>query len=126
MRKFVILAIALSALAGGATTQASDQADPIASIDVNRWQEYSPPIRFKKPPIYPAHEQRRRIGGTAYVLYTYDQDGTILTTNIARTSGSAPLDRAALNAVAEWKVTPKSVDGRGVAGYGVVPINFTP
>ena len=73
---------------------------------------------------YPKYEQRRGIGGRSVVRVHYDGSGRIVSTEIAQTSGSAGLDKAALKAAQTWKVVSNCSSMTG--GEQTVPIFFQP
>ena len=51
-------------------------------------------------------------------------DGVPTSVEVAQRSGSRDLDRAAVNAVRQWRFQPAQRDGQAVAGAVTVPIDF--
>ena len=78
------------------------------------------------PPIYPAKELKRRIGGTAVIAFAYGSDGKIVSASVKSSSGNKNLDSAAIAAVMKWTVTPLQKDGQSLAGESESPVTFTP
>lgn len=78
------------------------------------------------PPIYPQKEFRRRIGGTTLVAFTLDADGKINGAQVKTSSGNKNLDKAAVDAVLTWKVTPLDKNGKPFSGVGETEITFAP
>lgn len=84
------------------------------------------PAPVNLPPVYPASEQRRRIGGTVIVAYAYGADGKVVSASVKTSSGNQNLDKAAVTAVRKWVVSPRVEDGKPVAGEAETPVTFTP
>ncbi|HLM54425.1 MAG TPA: TonB family protein [Pseudoxanthomonas sp.] len=76
-------------------------------------------------PRYPPAALRRGEGGTVLVRVEVDVRGMPAGVALVRQSGSRDLDRAAMEAVRQWRFRPGQRDGRPVAGNLVVPIDFT-
>lgn len=86
---------------------------------------FSPPRPIRqKTPRYP--EAARQAGGEGTVLVkAYVQaDGTIGAAQVHQSSGDPELDRAALDAIREWRFVPAARDGRVVAAWVLVPVQF--
>jgi protein TonB len=75
-------------------------------------------------PDYPARALMRGEGGTALVIVHIGPDGVPTSTDLAQSSGSRELDRAAQQAVRRWRFEPAMADGRPTVGRVVVPIDF--
>jgi protein TonB len=75
-------------------------------------------------PAYPPMSRKLREEGTvllrAYVL----PEGSAQTVEIKRSSGSARLDRAALEAVRQWRFAPARRGRSTVAAWVVIPVTF--
>jgi protein TonB len=65
-------------------------------------------------------------GGTALVIAYIGPDGVPTSTDLAQSSGSRELDRAAQSAVRRWRFEPAMENGRPTVGRVVVPIDFRP
>jgi protein TonB len=77
-------------------------------------------------PKYPASMLRAGVGGTVVVLAELDADGNPVDVEIAERSGERELDRAALNAVRQWRFEPALRNGKAVASSVRVPVDFQP
>ena len=83
------------------------------------------PIPGKSPaPRYPSQALRRGESGTVTVRVDIGADGVPNQVDVANSSGSRQLDRAAMDAVRRWRFTPAMRQGEAVAGTVVVPITF--
>ena len=83
------------------------------------------PAPAQVPPVYPVKEQRRGIGGTTVVAFTYGADGKVRTAEVKTSSGNNNLDSAAVAAVRQWTVN-SSRDGVPTAGSSETSLTFTP
>lgn len=85
------------------------------------------PIPGQTPaPEYPPRALRRGEGGTTLVIVHVGPDGVPTATELAQSSGSRDLDRAAQQAVRRWRFEPATDGGRPTVGRVVVPIDFRP
>lgn len=76
------------------------------------------------PPNYPVESRRKKEQGTVELLLVLGIDGRVETISVARSSGFARLDEAALNAVRRWRWAPTMRDGAPAKVRGVVEIPF--
>lgn len=102
-------------LPGGVTDSSANQAagEAVAAIAV-----------FSPAPDYPASALRSRDEGTVLVRVTIDQHGMPLDISIERSSRSRALDRAALDALRQWRFKPAMAQGAAVESSLVIPISF--
>ncbi|MET1755005.1 energy transducer TonB [Novosphingobium sp. RD2P27] len=77
-----------------------------------------------KPPAYPVESRRKREQGTVKLLLLVGPDGRVVDIQVASSSGSERLDKAALTAVRRWRWAPLKRDGAPVAVRGYVTIPF--
>ena len=78
-----------------------------------------PDSRFRNlPPAYPAEAMRRRQEGTVRLVVHVSADGTPVLVELAGSSGHPSLDKAALNAVRQWRFNP------AMGATGPVPFNY--
>ena len=77
-------------------------------------------------PRYPPAELRRGRGGTVMLRVDVGPNGVPTAVTVAESSRSRALDRAAIDAVRDWRFEPALVDGQPAAGTVRVPIEFTP
>jgi len=75
-------------------------------------------------PEYPAAAARTQEEGTVLVRVDVDANGVPTNVDVARRSGSRDLDRAAVNAVRQWRFSPAIKDGKKVAAVVEVPVEF--
>lgn len=75
-------------------------------------------------PRYPAQALRRGEQGTVMVSAEIGINGVPFSVEVAKSSGSRALDRAAVDAVKRWRFRPAMAEGRPVPGQVQVPINF--
>lgn len=64
------------------------------------------------PPLYPLDAARRGEQGTVTLRLTIGTDGGVLTAEVAKSSGSPRLDRAALTRIETWHFKPAMRDGK--------------
>lgn len=77
------------------------------------------------PPRYPATAMRRGVTGTVLVRVEVGVDGTPTDVQVAKRSGSRDLDRAAIDAVRDWRFRPGQRDGQPVTSVVTIPIDFS-
>ena len=84
------------------------------------------PLADQSPsPSYPAAAMRRRESGTVVVEVEVDAAGLPVSVEIDRRSGSRDLDRAAAEAVSNWRFQPaRDATGNAVPGRLSIPIDF--
>ncbi|MEO8012157.1 MAG: energy transducer TonB [Dokdonella sp.] len=76
-------------------------------------------------PQYPHDAKRRGERGTVLLTVLVDRDGRPTQIEVERSSGSPRLDRAAREAVQQWRFRPVQINGVAVPARGTVPIAFT-
>jgi len=108
-----------AARAAPATTAPDPGAGPPLEISA------SSPVPIRSPePTYPARALRRGESGEVVLRIHVDARGVPDRVEIAASSGSRDLDRAAQRAVQRWRFRPAMRDGSPVAGMVTVPIRF--
>lgn len=75
-------------------------------------------------PKYPRLSQRRGIEGTAMYEIWLDENGNQIKQNLLSSSGASMLDKAALDAIKQWKFSPRTVNGVSMAHRVQIPIRF--
>ena len=75
-------------------------------------------------PRYPAAARRRGIEGEVLVEVRVGADGAPAGVEILRSSGSALLDAAAVEALERWRFEPARSGGQPVAGTVEIPVTF--
>jgi protein TonB len=76
------------------------------------------------PPRYPRLARREGYEGLAVLRVRVSADGRCLAAQVARSSGYAILDRAAAEAVRQWRFRPATRGGRTVHSELTIPIRF--
>jgi len=79
-----------------------------------------------QPPEYPPTALRRGDKGTVVVRVEVDASGTPAGVALVQRSGSRDLDRAAMEAVRDWRFQPAQRDGHAVPGALEIPFDFKP
>jgi protein TonB len=82
---------------------------------------------FRLPPEqprYPAQARRRNQQGVVLLEVRLDARGAQREIRLLRSSGFSSLDRAALEAVAEWRFHPEVINGQGVPSRVQIPVEF--
>lgn len=74
---------------------------------------------------YPSAAARSRAEGTVLLLVQVDANGNATDVSVEKRSGSRDLDRAAQQAVRNWKFEPAMQGGKPVASAVRVPVDFT-
>jgi periplasmic protein TonB len=87
--------------------------------------ETAVPIPGQAPPRYPATAMRRGVTGTVLLRVEVGPDGVPMDVQVAQRSGSRDLDRAAIDAVRDWRFRPGQRDGQPVASTVTIPIDFS-
>jgi len=80
--------------------------------------------RQNKQPAYPLMAKRRGYEGVTLLNVLVDASGMVSEIKIKTSSGHFSLDSAALETVKNWLFTPATEDGRPVAMWVDVPIEF--
>lgn len=76
------------------------------------------------PPKFPLESRRTHEEGIVVLSVLLSTDGRVADVSITKSSGFARLDRAALDAVRDWRWSPLMRDGNAVMVRGVVTIPF--
>lgn len=82
--------------------------------------------RVNPKPPYPPLSRRLGEAGTVHLDILVNPDGSVAKLTVAKTSGYPRLDRSAIETVrSHWKFEPAREDGKPVALWVTVPIQFT-
>ena len=76
--------------------------------------------------IDPAAMLRAGVGGTVVVVAEVDAQGNPVDVRVVERSGERDLDRAAVNAVRQWRFEPAMRNGKAIATSVKVPVDFKP
>jgi protein TonB len=115
--------------AAPARTEASDparhlEADPARSEPAVPAVKAPAPLDDNRPPHYPAAARRRGQAGLVVILVRVRADGSVESATVAASSGYALLDRAAREAVEDWRFRAAHQAGLSQAGEVEIPIRF--
>ena len=74
------------------------------------------PLQFVSgpDPVYPPEARSAAIEGQVTVRYDVSVEGTVMNARVVEAEPDGVFDRAALEAVAQWRFRPPAVDGRNV------------
>jgi protein TonB len=76
-------------------------------------------------PVYPEEARKKGIQGEIMVQILVGTDGSVKeATIVSNKTGSKDFEKAALDAVKQWKFEPGKLDGKPVEVNVVVPIKF--
>jgi protein TonB len=98
-------------------SDAVDQIFSLADLDQR------PRVLFQRMPTYPPELRKRNRQGTVYVVFRVDTRGKVVGPKVDRSTDPA-FDRAALEAVRQWKFEPGTRNGEKVQFKMRVPITF--
>lgn len=87
-------------------------------------EETAPNLRRNTPPVYPVEARRYRLEGTVHLEVSISSEGDITHVVVQRSSGHPVLDAAAVNAVRQWRGTPRLRGGVGIESVETLPIVF--
>lgn len=82
------------------------------------------PLPGNAPPQYPLRALRSGIEGTVLVRVEIDAQGVPTQVSLEHRSGNRDLDRAALDAVRNWRFQPALRNGKAEASAVQVPVDF--
>jgi protein TonB len=83
-----------------------------------------PRLILQVPPEYSDDGRKARIEGTVELLVIIRADGTVQVESVRQGLGYG-LDKNAIDAVKQWKFVPSRKDGKPVAVYMSVFVNFS-
>ena len=98
------------------------QAMPYCTVNIAADGEAT--VLQRVPPEYPASALRDGRSGTVVLKVRIDAEGNPGDIDIEKSSGTRALDRAARDAVRQWRFSPRTVGGTPVASELSVPVDF--
>ena len=98
-----------------------DQDSPQTPRDI---PDAPPHLAHRVTPLYPASARAQGQEGAVTLRVSVDEDGLVSDIEIAESSGTRALDRAALQAVRRWEYDPAFRDGAPVPGTTTERIVF--
>lgn len=106
------------ASADGQATSPAETAPATANADRDA------AVLQRVPPEYPTEALRDGRSGTVLLKVRIGADGTANAIDIEKSSGSRALDRAARDAVRQWRFSPKTAGGTAVESELSIPVDF--
>ena len=85
-------------------------------------QEQTP--LYRTPPRYPAIAVRQRREGWVQMEFTVNESGFVEDVSVLDSDGSAAFERAAVNAVKQWRYAPKFENNQAVKAKTSVQLDF--
>ena len=83
-----------------------------------------PELLHSVQPAYPESARKEKLEGITVVKTVIDEQGTVRDPEIATSSGHEVLDRAAVDAVSQWKFKPATLKGKPVAVVYSITVRF--
>jgi len=80
---------------------------------------------FQSPPRYPNELRREKKKGQVYVIFVVNANGRVEDPVVKRATHPA-FEKAALDAIRQWKFEPATRGGEAVAAKMSIPITFNP
>lgn len=87
--------------------------------------EVQPEMIKEVPPLYPREAMMKNLQGKVWVSVLVDKNGLVRSSSVARTSGHAALDSAAVQAARLCKYKPGKQNGKPVAVWVTYPVDFS-
>ena len=97
---------------------------PVARLEAVTPPAYNAAYLRNPPPRYPQAARRNGDEGTVMLRVLVNPDGAPVQVELDRSSGSSPLDNAAVDAVRSWRFVPARRGTQNVEGWVRVPIVF--
>jgi len=72
------------------------------------------------PPVYPEQAKQRKIEGTSTIQFLISAEGKVIKAQLAKSSGNASLDQAALSALSQCTFTPAIYHGKPVQAWTAI------
>lgn len=97
---------------------------PVARMEAVTPPAYNAAYLRNPPPRYPQAARRNGDEGTVMLRVLVNPEGAPVQVELDRSSGSSPLDSAAVDAVRNWRFVPARRGTQNVEGWVRVPIVF--
>lgn len=97
---------------------------PVARVEAVTPPAYNAAYLRNPPPRYPQAARRNGDEGTVMLRVLVNPEGAPVQVELDRSSGSSPLDSAAVDAVRNWRFVPARRGTQNVEGWVRVPIVF--
>ncbi|MEO0454296.1 MAG: energy transducer TonB [Verrucomicrobiota bacterium] len=113
------IGIDISSMLAKATQQVGDDI-----MDSGMLDSQPKPI-FQTPPRYPNELRKEKKKGQVYLVFVVNKNGRVENPSAKRATHPA-FEKAAIDAVKQWKFEPATRDGKAVAAKMSIPITFSP
>jgi periplasmic protein TonB len=113
-----------SAKTAGAVLPTRSQAEAAAPVEAFTPPLFNAAYLRNPPPRYPLAARRNGEQGTVTLRVLVDREGLPASVAIEKTSGYAPLDNAAREAVRAWRFAPARRGNQAVEAWVLVPVVF--
>ncbi len=100
------------------------QPAPVARLEAVTPPAFNAAYLRNPPPRYPLAARRSGVEGTVILRVLVAVEGTAMRVELDRSSGSAALDGAALEAVRDWQFVPARRGTQNIEGWVRVPVVF--
>ena len=97
---------------------------PVQATAMPAPSQTPPQLLERIAPSYPAEALRNQTQGSVLLRIAVAADGSVADVQVLESSHSRVLDRAAMDAVRNWKFRPATQDGQPVASTMDVPVDF--
>ena len=111
-----------AAISSGPLLDMSPLSAPVSGQAVLSGHELMPLVRV--PPRYPGRAARLQIEGSVTVEFTITTDGSVVDPVIINSDPPRVFDRAALQAIVQWKFKPRMESGQAVDSRASQRIEF--
>ncbi|MFZ5981208.1 MAG: energy transducer TonB [Candidatus Zixiibacteriota bacterium] len=121
----ILLLFALIFIAFYKPVYASDDKKDLPSADEFVPLEVLPEMTYTEKPVYPEKAEEAGIEGMVWVRSLIDKDGSVVKSEISKSSGSEELDKSALAAAPKCLFKPGKNDKQPVASWVTYKVVFT-
>ncbi len=111
-----------AAISSGPLLDMTPLSAPVSQQTVLSGHELMPLVRV--PPRYPGRAARLQIEGSVTVEFTITTDGSVTEPVIIKSDPPKVFDRAALQAIVQWKFKPRVENGREIESRASQRIEF--
>jgi protein TonB len=131
MRNLTLAAVCALAVSACATNASNNRPQSMVApieqkeqaLPASSGLNYDSPSRVQ--PIYPGFDSVYGIQGTVILMALVMPDGRVTSIRVEKSAGDRQLDRAAINAVRQWRFIAERKNGVAVEGYARIPVNFS-
>ncbi len=93
--------------------------------EFNLKQVDQPPVPIQKvDPEFPPAARRLGAAGKVVVKFLVKADGSVIRASILEADPEGLFDRSALDAIGKWRFTPGIYQGKAVATWVILPVQF--